>query len=204
MSQNWHTTDDIESLIDPEVRAEIGDPIPISTAATAVYIPLLLLGLGLAIFWQGTISVQQFSWPRIAEDAAIGFGVGLALVAITWFLSRVLTPLQDLEREFRRVLGDVSTQRILALALLSGVAEELVFRGTLQPWIGYVATSIIFGCIHFVPSPVFLPWTLFALGAGFLFGWLFEYRDSLIAPIFAHVTVNALNLLLIVRGQRKT
>lgn len=203
MAQIPHTTEDIENLIDPEVRAEIGDPIPVTTAATVVYVPLLLIGLFLAIFWQGSLSTREFGWPRVAEDVALGVGVGLALVAVTWFLSRVLTPLQELEREFRRVLGNVTTRRILALAVLSGIAEELVFRGTLQPWIGYVATSIIFGCVHFVPSPVFLPWTLFALGAGFLFGWLFDVRGSLVAPTLAHITVNALNLLLIVRGHRK-
>lgn len=201
MSQ--HATDEeIDALIDPEIREEIGDPIPIPTAATVVYVPVLLLGLGLATFWQKTFPGPNFWWPRVLEDAALGFAVGLALVIVTWGLARYLRPLQELEEEFRRVLGPLPIQRILALAFLSGVAEEVLFRGTLQPWMGYVATSILFGCLHFVPSAIFLPWTLFALGCGFLFGWIFDLRDSLIAPVVAHVTVNAMNLFLIVRGKR--
>ncbi len=194
-----HTEDEIESLIDPEIRAEIGDPIPVPVAAAAVYLPLGVGGLLAATFWTGTLRSDQFGWPRVAEDVAIGVGVGLSLVAVTWVLAKFLTPLQELEREFRRVFGNTSKRSIIALAILSGVAEELVFRGTLQPWIGYTAASIVFGCLHFVPSAVFLPWTLFALGAGFLFGWLFEERASLVAPISAHIVVNALNLLVIVR-----
>ena len=194
-----HTEDEIESLIDPEIRAEIGDPIPVPVAAAFVYVPLGLLGLYFALFQTKTLSAAGLEWPQVGVDALLGIGVGLSLVAVTWLLARFLHPLQELEREFRRVFGDASVRSIIVLAIISGVAEELVFRGTLQPWIGYVAASIIFGCLHFVPSTVFLPWTLFALGAGFLFGWLFEWRGSLVAPICAHVVVNALNLLVIVR-----
>ena len=193
---------EIDSLIDPEIIAEIGDPIPIPTAATVVYVPVLILGLALATFWQRSFPGPNFWWPRVLDDALIGAAVGMGLVVVTWGLARYLRPLQELEREFRRVLGPLPMHRILALAILSGVAEEAIFRGTLQPWIGFTATSILFGCMHFVPSTIFLPWTLFALGSGFLFGWLFEFRDSLIAPTVAHVTVNAVNLALIVRGKR--
>ena len=196
-----HTEDEIESLIDPEIRAEIGDPIPVPVAAACVYVPLGILGMYFAIFHTKTLSAAGLEWPQVGVDVLLGTGVGLSLVAVTWFLARFLHPLQELEREFRRVFGDTSVRHIIALAILSGVAEELVFRGTLQPWIGYVAASILFGCLHFVPSAVFLPWTLFALGAGFLFGWMFEWRGSLVAPICAHVVVNALNLLVIVRDR---
>jgi len=72
----------------------------------------------------------------------------------------------------------------------------------MQPWLGFVPTSIIFGALHFVPSKVFIPWTVFALAAGFIFGALLEWRGSLVSPICAHIMVNAINLSMIVTGRR--
>jgi membrane protease YdiL (CAAX protease family) len=86
--------------------------------------------------------------------------------------------------------------------VLSATAEECLFRGTLQPWLGYVPTSILFGLLHFVPIRVFLPWTAFAMIAGFVFGALFGGTGNLITPIVAHALVNGVNLHLIVRGRR--
>jgi hypothetical protein len=126
------------------------------------------------------------------------------MVGVTWSLARALRALQELEREFQKVLGSLAPTRILALAVLSGTAEELLFRGSLQPWLGYVATSLLFGCLHFVPSIVFFPWTLFAIGAGFIFGGLFSWRGSLVGPIVAHSLVNGINLHLIVTGRRRS
>ncbi|MAG56308.1 MAG: hypothetical protein CMJ83_08465 [Planctomycetes bacterium] len=202
MPETFPSDEEIEALIDPEVLEEIGDPVPIPLAATVVYIPVLLLGLVLAIFWQDTFPGEHVHGTRLATDVGIGLLVGLGLVTVTWLLVRMLGSLQELEVEFRKVLGPLPLSQILLLALLSGVAEELMFRGAMQPWLGWVATSLIFGGLHFVPSTTFLPWTMFAIGAGFLFGWLFDERQSLIAPMVAHVVVNAINLYLIVNGKR--
>lgn len=193
---------ELDRLIDPEIRAEIGDPVPVTLAATTVYLPVLAVGLALSVFWQETIPGPRFSLPEILADLGIGTAVGLAMVLVTWKLARSIRALQELEIEFRKVLGHLPPSRIIALALLSGVAEEVMFRGTLQPWLGYVLVSLIFGCLHFVPSMVFLPWTIFAIAAGFVFGGLFEWRASLVAPITAHVLVNSVNLHLIVSGKR--
>jgi hypothetical protein len=202
MTHPTPTEEQLEAFIDPDVRAEIGDPVPVAFAATVVYVPLLIVGLVLAIFWQKTIPGPHATPARMAEDIGIGLATGLALVGITWVLARFLGPLQQQEREFRRVLGPLGARDMVLLALLSGVAEEVLFRGVVQPMLGYVATSILFGALHFVPALVFLPWTVFALATGFLFGWMFEARESVIAPTIAHVVVNAINLYLIVSGRR--
>ena len=44
-------------------------------------------------------------------------------------------PFELLAREFRAILGHLSHRQIIWIAILSGAAEELVFRGTLQPWL---------------------------------------------------------------------
>jgi hypothetical protein len=95
------------------------------------------------------------------------------------------------------VLGRRSVVECVVLALASGIAEEAFFRGALQPHVGLVAASVIFGAVHFVPRREFLPWTAFAIAAGFLLGWLFEHSGNLVAPVVAHATINAVNLWLL-------
>ena len=74
------------------------------------------------------------------------------------------------------------------------MAEEAFFRGALQPAAGWLLASLIFGAVHFVPRREFLPWTGFAILAGLLFGALFEATGNLVAPVVAHMLVNAVNL----------
>ena len=80
------------------------------------------------------------------------------------------------------------------LAFLSGIAEEALFRGALQPKVGLVAASLLFGLAHFVPRREFAVWTGTTILAGFMLGLLFQKTGNLIAPIVAHFIVNALNL----------
>jgi membrane protease YdiL (CAAX protease family) len=74
------------------------------------------------------------------------------------------------------------------------VAEETFFRGALQPTLGWLPASLIFGLVHFAPRRELLPWTGFALCVGMVLGALFESTGNLVAPIVAHVGINAVNL----------
>ena len=98
-----------------------------------------------------------------------------------------------------RALGPLSVSNAVLLALVSGFAEEVFFRGALQPRVGWLLASLLFGCVHFVPRREFLPWTGFAIGAGLLFGALFVWTGNLLAPVTAHVVVNGVNLPRLVR-----
>jgi membrane protease YdiL (CAAX protease family) len=53
--------------------------------------------------------------------------------------------------------------------------------------------------VHFVPRKELLPWTGFAILAGFVFAGLFAWTGNLLAPICAHVLVNGVNLPLLAR-----
>jgi membrane protease YdiL (CAAX protease family) len=193
--------DELARIIDPDIRQEIGDPVPVALTATIVYIPLMILGGTLAWFWQESLPGNLD--PLVVGTGVLhGFGAGCILVVLTWLTGARVRALRLLKEEFRSTLGDISSLQILGLALLSGVAEELLFRGTLQPWLGLSWSAVIFGLLHVVPNVVYLPWTIFALITGFIFGWLYENCDTLAAPITAHITVNWLNLWLIVRGRR--
>jgi hypothetical protein len=80
------------------------------------------------------------------------------------------------------------------LALVSGVAEELCFRGALWPQLGLVGTSVFFGLCHVLPVRALAGYPVFAFFAGLLFGLLRERTGSVWPCVAAHATVNALNL----------
>ncbi len=83
--------------------------------------------------------------------------------------------------------------------MASGLAEEMFFRGALQPQVGWLVASLLFGLLHFIPRRELLAWTGFALLVGSLFGALFLWTGNLVAPVVAHVLVNAVNLPMLIR-----
>jgi membrane protease YdiL (CAAX protease family) len=206
------SSDHVESLIDPELRKEIGNPVPVTFAATVVYLPLLVGGVLLAVFWTKTIPGPVIPLSQLMTEIAVSTGVALALVGVTYLLARTLKPFEVLEREFRAILGHLSLREIVWIAILSGAAEEIVFRGAVQPWIsglwseaaGLVVTSLVFGLLHYVPDRVFLPWTIFATAVGFICGGLYQVFDSVVAPVVTHTLLNAVNLALIVHGEPRS
>ncbi len=196
----------VATLIDPDLRREIGDPVPVKFAATVVYLPLLLLGVGTSAFWLKTVPGPNLNLRTIAIDLSAGTGTALVLVIVTYLLAKYVKPFHELGREFSNVLGTMSTREVLQIGALSGAAEELVFRGTMQPWLAghmgtgsaIAVTSVVFGLLHFVPYRVFFPLTGFATVVGLICGALFEMNHTIVAPMVAHVLLNAINLWLLV------
>ena len=92
------------------------------------------------------------------------------------------------------MLGGIGTPEVIALALLSGFAEELFFRGAVQAAWGWPVATLLFALLHVGPGAAFRSWTLFAALAGLVFAGLMEWRGSLLAPVLAHALVNAVNL----------
>jgi len=121
------------------------------------------------------------------------------VIALSYEFTRRTQWGETLARLLAALIGPLRTSQCLLLALVSGVAEEVFFRGVLQPRIGLVAASVLFGLAHFAPSRELLPWTLFSLAAGFLLGVLFDATGNLIAPVLTHVLVNAVNLQLLIK-----
>jgi len=158
----------------------------------------LLLALA-AIVWlgmrHGTISLSLFlRWPSVVQDLALGLAVGGSLIAVWRTARRHLEAARRLEDELRGLLGGIQTGEVLALALLSGLAEELFFRGAVQGAFGWVVATVLFTLLHTGPGASFRLWTLFAGVAGLAFAGLVVWRQNLFAAIVAHVVVNAVNL----------
>jgi hypothetical protein len=170
--------------------------------AWAVYLVLAIAGavwLGLA---GGGLSLARFVDPATWwQDLLWGAGAGGALLGL-WLAGRALLPMaRELERAIASLLDGLSPPDALALALISGFAEELFFRGAVQGSWGIVVATVLFALLHTGPGRPFLLWTLFALVAGGIFGALALQRGNLLAPITAHVLVNAVNLTRLAKQQ---
>lgn len=160
------------------------------------YLAVAVLGLVGVGLGRGQIPLGLFVDPaRWPLDLALGLAGG-ALVLGGWaILVRALSVAQRLEEALASLVCSLSPGEALALACLSGFAEELLFRGAIQPAWGFWPATILFALLHTGRQRFFWLWTVSAFGAGALFGLLFAWRGNLLAPILAHGTINGVQLL---------
>ncbi len=142
----------------------------------------------------GLLSASVPLYGRILLGGAAGVAFGLGISWLTRFTVYRFEWSRVLHIEFRGLLGPLRNTDIIAFAIFSSVAEELFFRGALQPMLGVVLSSIAFGVLHIAPGRKFIPWPFQAVAMGFAFGGLFWLAGDLSAPIMAHFTINYQNL----------
>lgn len=155
---------------------------------------------------------------RLVASAVVAVALALGVVEAGKLLEHV--PWYRRMAEYLRqvltspeLLGpSLDGEKAFVVAVYSSVGEEALFRGWLQPFLvariaddplspsplavvgGIVATSLIFGALHFPMVKELRPWTAFAILAGVIFGALAAWSGSLVAPILAHLLINWLNL----------
>ena len=169
--------------------------------AAVFYAALLLAAAVVAAFAERNAFAPGDSAPFGLLVGAISACGTVALGAILYCL---LPALRRLSEELAPHLVDGAKGRDLVLvSIFSGVGEEIFFRGALQPEIGLVASSLLFGVLHVGLDSRYLVWTVWAVGAGFLFGLLYLWTGGILAPVTAHVLHNAATLLLWKRSRRK-
>ena len=93
----------------------------------------------------------------------------------------------------RPLFEHVTVGQIVLVSVLAGVAEEMLFRGVLQPMIGLPAASVIFGAVH-IGGRGFIGYGVWAACIGAVFGWLMVGTGGLLAPIVAHGVYDAIAL----------
>ena len=123
-----------------------------------------------------------------------GLAAGAGLVAATRLAEHLWPALRRLGSELAKLVGPCHWPRVLALAGLSGLAEEALFRGPVQDFAGLWLTAALFAGLHGGGRRELWSWTVFALVAGVVFGALAQVYASPWPAAVAHVLVNALNL----------
>ena len=127
-------------------------------------------------------------------DLGLGVGAGALLLGLWQLGLRLLPSTVALEGKLAEMLRGVEMPEVIALALLSGFAEELFFRGAVQGSWGWPIATVLFALLHVGPGATFRSWPVYAGLAGLIFAGLMEWRGNLLAPVLAHVLVNAINL----------
>lgn len=169
----------------------------------------------LALFFEGGLAFvgvmagvwSGLEWGAMVQLTAgsflLGVGGGLGLFGLHFLL---LFPGGNRNPLYRHIykplrhfllprLPDIGIGGIVLIAMISGLGEEILFRGWLQTQTDIVVASVLFGVVH-IWGKEGIPYGLYAIGMGFVLGGLFEYTGrNLWAPVLAHAVNNLLGFL---------
>ena len=165
---------------------------------------LVLLALGWARYRGLPLEAGSGPWVR---DAAAGLLAAAAFAGANYWLLRHAPPLRAV-RAVRRVYRDIlkplfaeiGVREVVVIAIAAGVGEELLFRGALQPEIGLVPASLVFGALH-TGGRGTLAFGCWVAVMGAALGWLAVATGGLLAPIVAHALYDAAALVYIRWGR---
>lgn len=180
---------------------QLGETITIETIGTAVtvyyallFVPLIIIALLLG--YLGHIRVLRVG-EAPGKWGLVGFAIGLgglfATVGYAWLNGGLVDGAEP-------PTGMRFALLALALTVLQVGAEEVLFRGWLQPALiarigvigGIAAGAVVFACFH-LSAGVSSPISLFnLLLGGLLFGLLAWRSGGLVAPFLAHYAWNAI------------
>jgi uncharacterized protein len=156
-----------------------------------------LVSFGAYIFYVRTFErrrVDEFAPRAAAKELAGGFVIGALLFGATIAILAALG--------VYRVAGTGEWSRVvlpLAVALVIGTFEEIVFRGiifriaeeSLGTWFALLISATIFGALHFIsPDATLLGASAIVAGASVLMAGAYKVTGRLWLPIGIHVAWN--------------
>jgi len=188
------------SLFFSDVIATVNSLPPLSIGDLAAQeAPFLIMAYaGVGIFMRRSLSESS---DRLGVVAPAWWHITLALGAggIFWafqlgagWLSQTLTPgiASQVDKSSLHLFGGLlNAQGIAALALLPGIAEEILFRGALQPRFGLLTTALLFTAIHTDYGVTIDLLAIFVLAIGL--GLIRKYLNTT-ASMTCHTTYNLL------------
>ncbi len=145
----------------------------------------------------------RVSWPRPnARLEVAAFAGGLAFhLAMLFGAPRVSVRFAEMVEAIREELGGLRKRDVAFLAVLSGLGEEILFRGAVQASLGLVIATVLFALAHVPPDRRFALWPVYALFMGFFLGGLRAVGGDIWSAVILHGAVNAISLLYV--GRRK-
>lgn len=113
-------------------------------------------------------------------------------------------PLVRIRTTLRELLGDAlrrsSWWHLAFVALSAGITEEYLFRGVLEPRIGFLASNLLFGLVH----PHSSLYVILAFLIGGVMSASLHWTGSLWTPITAHAVYDFAVLLKIAAESRRS
>ncbi len=166
-------------------------------------VPLALMGiLGVGFLLRRTspetwkrLGVGGLSARQLAASLAGVVGL-LAFQVAIGALARSVAPqgTEELSRASRQLYAGLGTPlAALIVSLASGTAEEILFRGALQPRFGLLLTAVVFGIVHMQYGIAF---ALVTIGVVGLVLGIYRQRINTTSCIVIHCLYNLTQLLL--------
>lgn len=187
-------------------RNQTRETIINAIGSVVLALPIFYLGLPLKLVSFETLGLDSFVWWWL--PASLGMAVVLILLNAGLALGyQALFKVDESKLvSFQRTsyFTNMSRSRknsimtILFGGILAPLCEELYFRGLLlswffaffNPWIGIVATAIIFGLAHYDSLGVVVTGVIDGIALSLLFVWF----GSLWIPIMVHIFNNTIGL----------
>ncbi|GGM22659.1 CAAX amino protease [Paraliobacillus quinghaiensis] len=152
---------------------------------------LLLISCALGWFLYDTFEyfINLFKW-NISEIFLIGVLPGFLVVAVD------ISMYQFVPKKYwddgginEKIFRSSTVFQIFLLTVVVAISEEILFRGVLQPTIGYITTSLFFAIIHirYLFKPVLF---IGVVALSFYIGWLFELTNNLLVTITTHFIID--------------
>ncbi len=174
------------------------NPESLIKKSTLVYGVMAAVGLAAMAFFHDSIKTA-FLWPSAPMEmgrlVVSGLTAAGVLLVLSYFFEDWFESFRELKAIVMQVLGKVSVPMAIYLSLVTSIGEELLFRGAIQPFAGLLLTSILFGMLHMGHKGIISAWSIWALIAGCLLGWMYEETASIWPPLIAHFGVNMVSIL---------
>jgi len=156
------------------------------------------IGFAINYFFRGMSPLELFDseWSWYWQ-LPIGMGFGLVSAWLAWWLVP-RTLMKEVHRFYSQVIHrlQLGWPAILFISFCAGFGEEVLFRGSLQHYMGLWITSIVFVAIHGYLNPG--NWRLSIYGAYMVLviagmGWMFTHL-GILSAITAHFIIDVVLL----------
>ncbi|HZU66442.1 MAG TPA: CPBP family intramembrane glutamic endopeptidase [Ktedonobacteraceae bacterium] len=183
------------------------NPLVNEVARELSYLIIAIVGAGLyfrrslpAVIERLGLDELCFEWERtLAVAGIVGGGVLLSVLGASILKHYDIAAYNSLRFTINSSLpyndGNMAQIVILALAvgLVAGIGQEILFRGLLQPTFGLLPTTLLYTALH--SQYGLSPAIALVFVSGLAFGWL-RQRYSTWAAIIAHIACTTLCIVL--------
>lgn len=173
----------------------------ISNLISVVLCVLLMRGLEKKSTCEGFS--LHFDMPKPAVVLGLSIAVGVFLQYVVSFVINTATLpsawLTELEESSALLREGTLASRIIALAIVAPLAEEIIFRACIQgtlsramnKWVAISISSLVFGVAHGHTLGI-----ITAIIIGFLLGWLYAQLGSIFPSMLLHLAYNLTSIFL--------
>ena len=169
-------------------------------------VALLAVALVVDILWPLPIEQNPLRTATgLSNFGAVIAGVVAGCVLSGWFFFSWFSELSAFKRiqnfvrdQLAPMLNDCRAWELIVVAAFAGIGEEVLFRGVIQPRVGWLAATLLFGLAH----PITPTYVIMAAILGGLLGQLQIVGGNLWAPIIGHAVYDYIGFCLVIRDYR--